>query len=471
MPQRSQKYSIYLPIHRPSRSTSRAASTATHGTRSPKGSDRKSSRSSAAAAAAAAAAQSSAKRRSTMNSRDAAYDEEEQLRRAIEASKEDTITEEPEPPSRRPKRGRDDEEECVLVDSFGVRIWMTDLVVHRHPESIIKRQRTNSKSPTPLADQAPLASREDSDDDATMQNGLSRKSSARNTARTQRERTERDERREEQERKRAEAASKRKGRAERRRAEGNTTATVCIAEMSRTDRNANVDSDPSEEMPLVTRTIVNRATESVQPPDPPASSQPAPDTPPASVSQPSTQNKKKPAPQPRKKGRNQYTRDRDAHEQDTSPARSMSRDISRNQDDNSTAHNSKSTPNEGGNKHHSSKTKGTMSSKVAMSDLKRRANNILEYITRTQVELANEPLSEKNSPQRTATDAVSGGAMPSIQPNGQEKCNGVPDEKATAKNGAPDALSTSADFKDLSCVEMMDYLTRDLVKWQHEYAS
>lgn len=456
MPQRSQKYSIYLPIHRPSRSTSRAASTATHGTRSPKGSDRKSSRSSAAAAA-AAAAQSSAKRRSTMNSRDAAYDEEEQLRRAIEASKEDTITEEPEPPSRRPKRGRDDEEECVLVHSLWARIQMADLRVYRHAESIIKRQRTNSKSPTPLADQAPLASREDSDDEVTVQNGLSRKSSSRNTARTQRERTERDERREEQERKRAEAASKRKGRAERRRAEGNTAAMITIANMSRTDLNVDGDSDPSEEIPLVTRTVVNRATESVQPPDLPASSQPAPDTPPASGPQSSTQTKKKAAPQPKKKGRNQYTKDRDPHEQDTSPARSMSRDISRNQDDNGTAHN-KSTPNEGSNKHHSGKTKGIMSSKVAMGDLKRRANNILEYITRTQVELANEPLSEKNSPQRAAADDVSAVPMLSIQHSGQEKSNCIP-------NAAP------ADFKDLSCVEMMDYLTRDLVKWQHEYAS
>lgn len=237
--------------------------------------------------------------------------------------------------------------------------------------------------------------------------------------------------------------------------------------MSRADLDVNVDSDPSEEMPLVTRTAANRATESIQPPDPPASSQPAPDTPPASVPQPSTQNKKKPAPQPKKKGRNQYTKDRDAHEQDTSPARSMSRDISRNQDDNN-----KSTPNEGSNKHHNSKTKGTITSKVAMSDLKRRANNILEYITRTQVELANEPLSEKNSPQRTATDDASAGPVPPIQHNnGQEQRNGGPDEKVSAKSGAPGAPSVSAEFKDLSCVEMMDYLTRDLVKWQHEYAS
>lgn len=246
---------------------------------------------------------------------------------------------------------------------------------------------------------------------------------------------------------------------------------VTVSDMSCADLNVHVDSDPSEEMPLVTRTVANRATESVQPPDPPASSQPAPDTPPASVPQPSTQNKKKPAPQPKKKGRNQYTKDRDAHEQDTSPARSMSRDISRNQDDNNTAHNNKSTPNEGNNKHHNSKTKGTVTSKVAMSDLKRRANNILEYITRTQVELANEPLSEKNSPQQTATDDVSAGPMPPIPHNGQEQSNGAPDAKVSAKSGAPGAPSASADFKDLSCVEMMDYLTRDLVKWQHEYAS
>ncbi|KAK8075055.1 hypothetical protein PG997_009718 [Apiospora hydei] len=400
-----QKYSIYLPIHRPSRSTSRAASAATHGTRSPKGSERKSSRASASAAAAAA----HHKRRSTMNSRDAAYDEEEQLRRAIEASKEDAIPEELEGAGRRPKRGREDEEELN--------------------ESIIKRQRTNSKSPSPPADQAPMESREESEDESSTRNGVSKKSS-RNNVRNQRERTERDERREEQERKRVEAANKRKGRAERRRAD------------------------------------VSRTTESVQPPDPPVSSQPAPDTPPANP--PSASHKKKAAPQPRKKGRNQYTKDRDAHEHEDSPARSMSRDIARNHDDHHVAH-TKPSVHETHNKHSNSKAKGGMSSKITMSDLKRRANNILEFIGRTQVELANEPLSEKNSPQHAATDDGSATDMP-IQVNGTQPSNEKECLDITVTR-PPTSTGPTKDFKDMSCVEMMDSLTRDLVKWQKEFIS
>jgi hypothetical protein len=110
MPSRRQKYSIYLPLHRPSRATSRATSATKEGARSPKPGDRKSSRASAAAAA-AAHAQSMAKRRSTMNSRDAAYDEE-QLRRAIEISQKEVIPEEGDGTQlRRPKRIRDDDDE------------------------------------------------------------------------------------------------------------------------------------------------------------------------------------------------------------------------------------------------------------------------------------------------------------------------------------------------------------------------
>lgn len=109
MSPRRQKYSVYLPLHRPSRATSRAASAAKEGGgRSPKPTDRKSTRNAAHAA--------SSKRRSTMNSRDAAYDEE-QLRRAIEISKEESIREEPDGTLRRPKRVRDDDDEYVPPSS------------------------------------------------------------------------------------------------------------------------------------------------------------------------------------------------------------------------------------------------------------------------------------------------------------------------------------------------------------------
>ncbi|KAK6198377.1 hypothetical protein LQW54_010339 [Pestalotiopsis sp. IQ-011] len=384
-------------LHKIYAASNGATSATKEGARSPKPGDRKSSRTSAAAAA-AAAAQSMAKRRSTMNSRDAAYDEE-QLRRAIEISQNDTITEEADGTQiRRPKRIRDDDDES--------------------PE--IKRQRTNSKSLSP--DDVAIASREESEDDSNPRNGALKKSS-RNAARTQREKTEREERREEVERKRAEAANKRKGRAERRRADGNA---------------------------------VHFQAKAV--PDPPPSSQPVPDTPPADQA-PVASSKKKTMAQPKKKGRNQYTKDRDNHLQDDSPARSMSRDITRDRDESHTKHH-----HEGGPKH--PRSKGAMNSKITMTDLKRRANNLMEFITRTQVELANEPLSERNSPRQPASEDGSRDGSAS-RPNGSSSKSSA--ERTATSNGGP--TPPLKDFKELSCVEMMDTLTRDLVKWQQEFAS
>ncbi|KAI2619627.1 hypothetical protein GGR54DRAFT_121067 [Hypoxylon sp. NC1633] len=409
-----QKYSVFLPIQRPSRAASRATSMAKDGAQSPKGTSIKSSRSSAAA--------HTSKRRSTMNSRDAAYDEEEQLRRAIEASKEDAIPEVPEPAPRRPKRGRDDSEEKVEA---------------------VKRQRTNSKSPTPNIERPQSAPPEESDDELAMRNGTSKKS--RNAARNQREKAERDERREEQERKRAEAANKRKGRAERRRAD---------------------DSDPSEEIPLAVRAAANRATESAQPPEPPLSSQPIPDTPPA-IPAPTNSHKKK-ATNQKKKGRNQYTKDRDNRDHDESPARSVSRDVAT---ENGTSH-GKSAAQEA---HKHGKSKGGMSSRITMTDMKRRANNILEYITRTQVELASEPLSEPvPASQHNNAGSDSSNSAPIIKVNGDS--NRKPDDVAATTNGSTSKSTNSIplpleEFKGMSCIEMMDVLTRDLVKWQQEFTT
>lgn len=333
----------------------------------------------------------------------------------------------------------------------------------RQPD--IKRQRTTSKSPSP-GDQAPLASREESEDESGLRNGSSKKSS-RNAARTQREKAERDERREEQERKRAEAASKRKGRAERRRADGTTTtATTIIVKIYETDVDMDIDSDPSEEMPLATRAAASRITESVQPPEPPASSQPVPDTPPADQAPPSSNNniKKKAAPQPKKKGRNQYTKDRD-HLNEETPVRSMSREIGREKED------SHSRSHEASHKHNS-KSKGGMNSKITMTDLKRRANNLMEFITRTQLDLANEPLSEKNSPRQGASEDATGEHH--AQVNGVNGANGTlqlgGDSRLTATNGGG-VVPPTKEFKELTCVEMMDVLSRDLVKWQREFAA
>jgi hypothetical protein len=190
-----QRFSIYQGVHR----GSRASSGTKDGTRSPRNRETKSAR--------LAAANQSAKRRSTMNSRDAAYDEE-QLRIAIEASKEDATEEVFDTSTRRSKRGRSDSEECVLGLS---NVSQASNHLRRHQDSA-KRPRTDSRSASPAIEKQ-LAG-EDSDDAMLGRNGS--KKSRSSIARNQREKAEKEER----ERIRAEAATKRKGRAERRRAEG-----------------------------------------------------------------------------------------------------------------------------------------------------------------------------------------------------------------------------------------------------------
>lgn len=223
------------------------------------------------------------------------------------------------------------------------------------------------------------------------------------------------------------------------------------------DANKHLDSDPSDEPPQAPRALANRPADALHPSEPPASSQPAPDTPPADQI-PASSNKKKTNVHPKKKGRNQYTKDRDSHLRDDSPARSMSRDLAREKDETFPKSN-----HDGGPRH--TKSKGAMNPKISMTDLKRRANNLMEFLTRTQVELANEPLSERNSPRQTASEAGTSDSPISL-PNGG-KSSTVAEQSSAVTNG----ISTPPvkDFKEMSCVEMMDALSRDLVKWQREF--
>lgn len=150
-----------------------------------------------------------------MNSRDAAYDDE-QLRRAIEASKEQ-IAESDDGLGRRAKRGRSDSEEYV-VESL-ISVAGTNQCNYRN-QAIVKRQRTGSRSPSPVVNSAMPESREGSDDEMTTRSAT-RKS---RNARSLRERSEKEER----ERQRQESALKRRGRAERRRAEGKSCHLVAM---------------------------------------------------------------------------------------------------------------------------------------------------------------------------------------------------------------------------------------------------
>jgi hypothetical protein len=91
-----------------------------------------------------------------------------------------------------------------------------------------------------------------------------------------------------------------------------------------------------------------------------------------------------------------------------------------------------------------------------MSDMKKRVAAILEFISRTQLEMASEPISPASG---DATEKLMLGlaeGLPMIRVNGNQGEGGGGGEKK--------------EFKDLSCLEMMDELTRQLVKWQKEFA-
>ncbi|CAH0039199.1 unnamed protein product [Clonostachys solani] len=410
-----QKYSKYVPLYRQSRPSSRAASVTKDPLRSPKNGTKTLRPNSAS---------QNSKRRSTMNSRDAAYDDE-QLRRAIEASKEENPLDSEDASLRRTKRGRSDSEE--------------------HAPSV-KRQRTGSKSESPIPEPAEEPTIEPSDDEGQLRNGTKKPRVVRN----QKERSDKDEK----ERQRLEAASKRKGRAERRRAEGKNLQKDIINERRKRLTNSE-DSEPSDDIPTTITTSKVQPKKEEEIPvveETPPAPQPTPGTPPTSHATVGSSHKRGARNNHKKgKGKNQYTKDRDG-DRDDSPARSMSRDIQKNADE---------TPSQATKAHSheskASKHKSAMANKMSMLDMRRRVAAIMDFISRTQVDLAAEGSLGSSS------NSSSGDRSPEkSQTNGNTDRSGIVVDRS--------ALMTSEqEFRDLNCVEMMDILTRDMVKWQNQY--
>lgn len=275
--------------------------------------------------------------------------------------------------------------------------------------------------------------------------------------------------REERERQRAEAANKRKGRAERRRGDGNPPGSTILVKPS--ESYADTDSDPSEEMPLAARAAAHRIThanptvEIQQPPpgiDPPVSEQPSPDTPPTNGLLPNNSSKKS-SRSHKKKARNQYSKDREGPDEE-SPARSQSRDIQKDDNGGNGGGSTKSAGTD--NTKASSKAKPGMSSRTTMSDMRRRAAALLDFISRTQLELAGEGLpglSDESPRPSDGTPSLSGGSSEKKPPDNR-------DSVSLDQEGEPDPMR-DGDFQHLSCMEMMDSLTTRLVKWQQEYSA
>jgi len=166
-------------------------------------------------------------------------------------------------------------------------------------------------------------------------------------------------------------------------------------------------------------------------------------------------------------GRNQYTKDRDlphrndAHRKST-PARSNS---SQNADG--------GTPGANGiaNGHAESNGLGKPSkprhmnpNKTTMNDMKRRVANILEFISITQVQMAGATAA---STTKSSTSTNTPPDSNSDTRNGDQKGEILEGSVSTALSDL-NGIDERA-FGALNSLEMMDVLTRQLLKWQGEY--
>ncbi|KAJ9269958.1 hypothetical protein DTO212C5_3928 [Paecilomyces variotii] len=369
------------------------------------------------------------KRRSTMNSRDAAYDEEEQLRRAIEESKEETRAANDEVASRRGKRSRSDSEAI---------------------KQVVKRQRTASPSPSAVSKQSNPASQPPSDDESKKASTNGAKKRKGSTSRNQRER-ETKEPEETSETGPAESNNRRKGRSDR--------------------RKGDAESDQEAGSPA----------KAAPPPPAPEPPQPAPVTPVLNqepiAPRPSTRKTGRPARRGGRLGRNQYTRDRDLNGFDMhhSPRRGQSHDTGGD----SPREQANGVHTNGGESGRPSRPRYMNPHRTTMNEMKRRVAAILEFISRMQVEMAvsgesitppgNGDTASSLANSKTLAKSVGAHLETLIQATNGEEEDGTPSAAPTESEGGSDQPPKERDFKDLSSVEMMDVLTRHLLKWQQEY--
>lgn len=113
--------------------------------------------------------------------------------------------------------------------------------------------------------------------------------------------------------------------------------------------------------------------------------------------------------------------------------------------------------------------KAAAHSKMSMNDMKRRVAAFLDFISKTQIEMAG----ESSSGSRGTPNSSEQPSPRDPEPSGPPSLNTETNMTMDAVNGvsADEPPNKEVLFQDLSCVEMMDSLTRDLLKWQKQYAS
>ena len=102
--------------------------------------------------------------------------------------------------------------------------------------------------------------------------------------------------------------------------------------------------------------------------------------------------------------------------------------------------------------------------RTTMNEMKRRVAAILEFISRTQIEMAGDGTPPSGTDTASATASMLRNfaeGLPMIT------VNGGGDKEAGTKSAAPPL--GDKEFAELSSLEMMDVLTRKLVLWQKDF--
>lgn len=215
-------------------------------------------------------------------------------------------------------------------------------------------------------------------------------------------------------------------------------------------------------------------------PPEPEPSQASPNTPtpqePAPV-RPSTRKSGRPPARRGRVGRNQYTKDRDTNGNGdvgymaNSPRRGQSHEVGGDSPRLGYSGVNGAHVN-GGESGRPSRPRHMHPHRTTMNEMKRRVAAILEFISRMQVEMA---VSSENSSTPTGNGDRAQGLLLKSMVNQIEndmpsaRSDGGESGPATTDGGYGESTNHERDFKELSSVEMMDVLTRHLLKWQQEF--
>jgi len=176
-------------------------------------------------------------------------------------------------------------------------------------------------------------------------------------------------------------------------------------------------------------------------------------TPSVTAASPSHKKNTRAAPRRGRVGRNQYTRDRDGVDDNRESPRPQTRDGDNGVDDTPVVPNVRAV-----------KVKQLNPNRTSMNELKKRVAGMMEFISRTQVELAGETTPPDGSVQPSSTPNLNRpGILRTTSVKGASKLRKEIDESEE------DSKVEEGVFQTMSSNEMLDVLTRRLVHWQKDH--